>query len=131
MKPDPIVAADVKNGLKQVAAPEPAKDPKKTDSRVVVDPYSTVTYINSSGIGVQTKGRCRYRLDRILGEGAFGQVYLGFDTELQRQPVFISVPSAFSQRLYSAITCCDSAPTDPVPVEPKFGNYSQSPEADK
>jgi len=30
----------------------------------------TVTFISSNGIGVQQKGR--YRLDRILGEGACG-----------------------------------------------------------
>jgi Protein kinase domain len=49
-----------------------------------------LTYISSAGIGVQHKGR--YRLDRILGEGAFGRVYLGFDEELHRQ-VAIKVPT--------------------------------------
>ncbi|MBL8817932.1 MAG: SUMF1/EgtB/PvdO family nonheme iron enzyme [Planctomyces sp.] len=34
----------------------------------------------------------RYRLDRVLGEGAFGLVYLAFDEELHRQ-VAIKVPS--------------------------------------
>jgi len=34
----------------------------------------------------------RYRLDRVLGEGAFGRVYLGFDTELRRA-VAVKVPS--------------------------------------
>ncbi len=43
----------------------------------------TVTYISSSAIGDERKGR--YRLDRVLGEGAFGRVYLGFDEELQRE----------------------------------------------
>ena len=51
---------------------------------------STLTYISSAGIGVHHKGR--YRLDRILGEGAFGRVYLGFDEELHRQ-VAIKVPT--------------------------------------
>jgi len=50
---------------------------------------SSVTYISSSAIGDQHRGR--YRLDRILGEGGFGRVYLGFDEELQRQ-VAIKVP---------------------------------------
>ncbi len=53
-------------------------------------PSSTVTYITNNAIGVQQKGR--YRLDRVLGEGAFGRVYLGFDEELQRQ-VAIKVPT--------------------------------------
>ena len=35
----------------------------------------------------------RYRLLRVLGEGAFGRVYLGLDEELQRQ-VAIKVPTA-------------------------------------
>jgi len=37
-------------------------------------------------------GGGRYRLDRVLGEGAFGRVYLGFDTELRRA-VAVKVPS--------------------------------------
>ncbi len=51
---------------------------------------SMVSYISSTAIGVQQNGR--YRLDRVLGEGAFGRVYLGFDEELQRQ-VAIKVPT--------------------------------------
>ncbi len=35
----------------------------------------------------------RYRLIRVLGEGAFGRVYLGFDEELQRQ-VAIKIPTS-------------------------------------
>jgi hypothetical protein len=34
----------------------------------------------------------RYRLDRLLGEGAFGRVYLGWDVQLQRQ-VAVKLPS--------------------------------------
>ncbi|MCH7685359.1 MAG: serine/threonine-protein kinase, partial [Planctomycetes bacterium] len=52
---------------------------------------TTKTYITESTIGDQQIGR--YRLVRILGEGAFGRVYLGFDEELQRQ-VAIKVPAA-------------------------------------
>ncbi len=48
------------------------------------------TYISQSTIGDQQIGR--YRLVRVLGEGAFGRVYLGFDEELQRQ-VAIKVPT--------------------------------------
>jgi serine/threonine protein kinase len=48
------------------------------------------SYISSHAIGVQQKGR--YRLDRVLGEGAFGRVYLGYDGELHRQ-VAIKVPT--------------------------------------
>jgi len=33
----------------------------------------------------------RYRIDKILGEGGFGRVYLAFDDELNR-PVAIKVP---------------------------------------
>ncbi len=50
----------------------------------------SVSYISGRGIGVGEKGR--YRLDRVLGEGAFGRVYLGYDDELRRQ-VAIKVPS--------------------------------------
>ena len=71
-------------------------------------PSSTVTYITSNAIGVQQKGR--YRLDRILGEGAFGRVYLGFDEELQRQ-VAIKVPTKARFRSRKM----------PTPIWPKRG----------
>ncbi len=48
------------------------------------------TYITSVAIGVRQTGR--YRLDRVLGQGAFGIVYLGYDEELKRQ-VAIKVPT--------------------------------------
>jgi hypothetical protein len=49
-----------------------------------------VTYITGQAVGVGQKGR--YRLDRVLGEGGFGRVYLGYDDELRRQ-VAIKVPT--------------------------------------
>lgn len=60
----------------------------RTERAVVAD--ATWTYISQATIGIQPSGR--YRLDRLLGEGGFGKVYLGFDQELQRQ-VAIKVPT--------------------------------------
>ena len=54
------------------------------------DRFEARTYIVSESIGGKRKGR--YRLDCVLGEGAFGRVYLGYDEELQRQ-VAIKIPS--------------------------------------
>jgi hypothetical protein len=62
---------------------ESSEESKPAEAQRVLEIPANATYISASGIGVQQKGR--YRPDRILGEGAFGQVYLGFDTELQRQ----------------------------------------------
>jgi len=50
----------------------------------------TKTYISRNAIGDEYKGR--YRLDRILGEGAFGRVYVGYD-ELIKREVAIKVPN--------------------------------------
>ncbi len=50
---------------------------------------TTETYITDSPRGALIG---RYRLVRVLGEGAFGRVFLGFDEELQRQ-VAIKVPT--------------------------------------
>lgn len=52
---------------------------------------STVTYRPDPEVGDRQIGR--YRLMRVLGKGAFGCVYLGFDEELQRR-VAIKVPTA-------------------------------------
>ncbi len=52
---------------------------------------ATQSCLSDSTIGERLIGR--YRLIRLLGEGAFGRVYLGFDEELRRQ-VAIKVPTA-------------------------------------
>ncbi len=51
----------------------------------------TQTIVRDTAPGDHRIGR--YRVVRVLGEGAFGRVYLGFDEELQRQ-VAIKVPTA-------------------------------------
>ncbi len=50
----------------------------------------SVTFLSDSA--VDDTGGGRYRPERVLGEGAFGRVYLAFDEELQRQ-VAIKVPT--------------------------------------
>lgn len=57
----------------------------------------SVTFISGRGIpvgeiGVAVGEKGRYRLERMLGEGAFGRVYLGYDDQLHRQ-VAIKVPN--------------------------------------
>ncbi len=51
---------------------------------------ATLTFDTETAINAVTVGR--YRLLRVLGEGSFGRVYLGFDEELKR-PVAIKVPT--------------------------------------
>jgi eukaryotic-like serine/threonine-protein kinase len=53
------------------------------------DPYATASSTPEGSVGFQRIGR--YRRVRLLGEGTFGLVWLGFDEELQRQ-VAIKVP---------------------------------------
>ncbi len=56
----------------------------------LVSHTTTQTYISEKTIGDQQVGR--YRLVRLLGEGSFGRIWLGFDEELRRQ-VAIKVPT--------------------------------------
>ncbi|MEZ6063331.1 MAG: SUMF1/EgtB/PvdO family nonheme iron enzyme [Planctomycetaceae bacterium] len=53
-------------------------------------PQLTATQLDLTETGHDLLGR--YRVDRLLGAGAFGHVYLGFDEELRRQ-VAIKVPA--------------------------------------
>jgi formylglycine-generating enzyme required for sulfatase activity/serine/threonine protein kinase len=57
----------------------------------------TFTYVREKTIGAEQAGR--YRFVRLLGEGAFGRVWLGIDDELRRQ-VAVKVPT--SKRLQAA-----------------------------
>ncbi|MEM7316856.1 MAG: serine/threonine-protein kinase, partial [Planctomycetota bacterium] len=54
-------------------------------------PELTETFRTQSDVG-SSRGE-RYRIERLLGEGAFGRVFLAFDQELHRQ-VAIKVPTA-------------------------------------
>ncbi|MBL8853078.1 MAG: SUMF1/EgtB/PvdO family nonheme iron enzyme [Planctomycetaceae bacterium] len=55
-----------------------------------VDSFASGTYMSNAEVDGKKRGR--YRLDRVLGEGTFGCVFLGYDEELQRQ-VAIKVPA--------------------------------------
>lgn len=78
--------------LRQRLLPQQQGADARTPDTVIRKPHElSVTYITGRGIGVGEKGR--YRLDRVLGEGAFGRVYLGYDEELRRQ-VAVKVPNA-------------------------------------
>ncbi len=83
---------DLSETLKQKLVPGAAMDqPAQTVIAAPGQVSLTATYITARGIQVGQQGR--YRLDRILGEGNFGRVYLGYDTELRRQ-VAVKVPKA-------------------------------------
>jgi serine/threonine protein kinase/formylglycine-generating enzyme required for sulfatase activity len=75
--------------------PKPAPlDPHGLETRTLPPPVNrndlTGTFISGQTVGDLNEGR--YRLERKLGQGAFGAVYLAQDTELKRQ-VAIKVPS--------------------------------------
>lgn len=65
--------------------------PQESPSPSIADLSPTHGYISQVSGGEQRIGR--YRLVRLLGEGSFGRVWLGFDDELRRQ-VAIKVPTA-------------------------------------
>jgi len=65
-------------------------DQRLLEGVAIHEATNSATYISNNAIGVEYKGR--YRLDRILVEGAFGRVYLGYDEVIKRQ-VAIKVPS--------------------------------------
>jgi eukaryotic-like serine/threonine-protein kinase len=68
-----------------------ATEAHDSSSRIADDRIATTqTFISEKTIGDQQVGR--YRLVRLLGEGSFGRVWLGFDQELRRQ-VAIKVPT--------------------------------------
>ncbi len=68
-------------------APEPARNDDGDEARHEFT--ETHSLIKSTGATTQFG---RYRLLRVLGQGAFGRVHLAFDEELQRQ-VAIKVPT--------------------------------------
>ena len=64
-------------------------DSKTPESIAPPDAFSTLSGdFNSSEVNILTS---RYRMLRVLGQGAFGSVYLAVDIELERQ-VAIKVP---------------------------------------
>lgn len=65
--------------------------PKENPAHSIADLCATHSCISQAGGGERRIGR--YRLVRLLGEGSFGRVWLGFDDELRRQ-VAIKVPTA-------------------------------------
>jgi serine/threonine protein kinase/formylglycine-generating enzyme required for sulfatase activity len=77
---------------KRIAAP--ASDDPLTATQKFRSPHNpndlTGTYISNQMVGDLRGGR--YRFERKLGQGAYGEVYLALDTDLKRQ-VAIKVPS--------------------------------------
>ncbi len=70
-------------------SPESPKSQKSPESQKSLDPFQTISRDGNSSDAVMLASR--YRMMRMLGQGAFGRVYLALDIELERQ-VAIKVP---------------------------------------
>ncbi len=94
----PLGAAEIRSRFPEMSEillqrlqPQPfATDTGIPDTLIQMPHELSASYLTRRGISVIDKGR--YRLDGVLGEGAFGRVYLGYDEELRRQ-VAVKVPN--------------------------------------
>ena len=77
----------LKSKLQELASGQP---------KAAQDPFITTYCTPGAPVDIQQIGR--YQLVRLLGEGAFGRVWLGFDAELKRQvAVKVPTPERFQQ----------------------------------
>lgn len=83
------------SSLEQESTKSVAKKQQSAPAERAIDLVATCSIGVDSIIGKSHGGaeqKCRYRLDRVLGEGAFGCVYLAYDQDLHRQ-VAVKVPA--------------------------------------
>lgn len=80
-----LLVARIDSNGSRPSEPNPAPSPNDESQF-----HSEFTYVAITGTGVGERGR--YRLVKVLGEGAFGRVYLCFDESLARY-VAVKVPN--------------------------------------